>query len=488
MLACQPVGNTGHDHDSEHGHDHADQLSYVQWQAQVELFVEFKPLVLGEISRFAAHFTQLTDYKPIQEGILTVSLIVEDKGIKQSVEIASPGIFSPALKPTVAGRGKLIFDLKTPDLSRQFTIDPITVFSNSADAAAAALAQAPPADAVEFLKDQAWKIDFEVKELKKEPVHQVIHTAGEFQAVKGQEKIVAAKSGGIITYKNSKLQIGRELSNGELLLSINSGGLLTKDIREKHSVAKAKHYQAQADFERAERLLNQQIISQKEYEKRKMDYSVAKAELATISNAFSKGGQMVYANMSGIIKDLYISDGQYVEEGQALMKLTNNRKLHLQAEVSQKYSAQLGRINKVHFKTPAEEEFQALEAYNGRLVSYGKILEPGTALLPVLFELDNVGTLIPGSFAELFLLTKPIEEAIVVPRSALMRDYDQHYVYVQAGGESFEKRPVKLGVDDGFQVEILSGLSEGDLIVTQGAYQIKMASMSSAIPAHGHTH
>ena len=69
-----------------------------------------------------------------------------------------------------------------------------------------------------------------------------------------------------------------------------------------------------------------------------------------------------------------------------------------------------------------------------------------------------------------------------------MQDYSLNYVYVQTSGESFEKREVKLGVDDGVNVQILSGISEGDWVVTKGAYQIKMASMSSTIPAHGHEH
>ena len=77
---------------------------------------------------------------------------------------------------------------------------------------------------------------------------------------------------------------------------------------------------------------------------------------------------------------------------------------------------------------------------------------------------------------------------MVISKSALMQDYSLNYVYVQTGGESFEKREVKLGVDDGFNVQILSGVTEGEWVVTEGAYQIKMASMSSTIPAHGHEH
>ncbi|MCB0642999.1 MAG: efflux RND transporter periplasmic adaptor subunit, partial [Phaeodactylibacter sp.] len=158
------------------------------------------------------------------------------------------------------------------------------------------------------------------------------------------------------------------------------------------------------------------------------------------------------------------------------------------AEVSQKYLPQLKQLQSANFKTAYQEEVQSLEDYNGRLVTYGKVLEPGSTFVPVLFELDNLGELLPGSFVELYLLTKPTKNALVVPKSAVMQDYDLYYVYVETGGESFEKRPVSLGVSDGFKIQVLSGLSEGEWVVTQGAYQIKMASMSSTIPAHGHSH
>ena len=52
----------------------------------------------------------------------------------------------------------------------------------------------------------------------------------------------------------------------------------------------------------------------------------------------------------------------------------------------------------------------------------------------------------------------------------------------------YQKREVKTGADDGARVEILSGLKEGEKLVTQGAIHVKLASASNAIPAHTHNH
>jgi RND family efflux transporter MFP subunit len=498
MLACQPVQPSGHahgeethSHDEEGDHSHADEgaVSVTKWTDQVELFVEFKPLVVGEVSRFAAHFTRMSDYKPIREGSVTVSLIVGGKGIRQTVESpSSPGIFNPGLQPTSSGVGQLIFDLTTPGFSERVVLENITVFANAAEAAAAMPGEDASGDAVDFLKEQAWKIDFAIEQVHRQPIHEVIHTSGEFQPVKGEEKIIAAKSSGIVFFNNAKLQEGREVRAGDPLFIINSQGLVQANLEEKYKVAKARLDKTKANFERAEDLLTRQIIGQKEYEQRKMEYSVAEAEFQTLTKSYSAGGQSITSSMSGIIKNIMVSDGQFVDEGAPLMEITNNRRLILQAEVSQKYLPLLGRVKSANFKTPYQQEVQSLEDYNGRLVTYGKVLEPGNSFIPVLFELDNLRELIPGSFVELFLLANPIENALAVPKSALMQDYNLQYVYVETAGESFEKRPVKLGVDDGFYVQVISGLSEGEWVVAKGAYQIKMASMSSTIPAHGHTH
>ena len=59
---------------------------------------------------------------------------------------------------------------------------------------------------------------------------------------------------------------------------------------------------------------------------------------------------------------------------------------------------------------------------------------------------------------------------------------------VQLSGESFERRSITIGKRNGENVEVLKGLEAGDVVVTTGAYQVKMASMSGTTPAHGHEH
>ncbi len=493
------MSSCAHEH-GEGTHTHGDKthapheaelepFAFTIWTKKSELFVEFPPFIVGEESRFAAHFSEMVNFKALQAGEVTVRLREGTKSLKENSVSApsSPGIFRPAITPEKQGVYDLDFFLKTDSFSDTITISDLTVYPNE-DAAMAANPPQPEGDEVSFLKEQAWKIDFAIEQVKRQPIREVIHTSGEIQPVKGEEKIIAAKSSGIVFFKSKNLQEGRDVRVGEGLFSISSKGLLQSNMEEKYQVAKARVDKTKADFERAENLVNEQIIGQKEYERRKMEYTIAQAEFQTLTGSYNAGGQSVTATMTGIVKNVMVSDGQFVEEGTPLIEITSNRRLLLQAEVSQSHLPKLRMVKSANFKTSYQKEVQSIDDYNGKLISYGKVIEKGRHFIPVLFELDNLHELIPGSFVELFLLTNPIEKELVISKSALMQDYSMNYVYVQTGGESFEKREVKLGVDDGVNIQILSGVTEGEWVVTEGAYQIKMASMSSTIPAHGHEH
>jgi membrane fusion protein, heavy metal efflux system len=88
----------------------------------------------------------------------------------------------------------------------------------------------------------------------------------------------------------------------------------------------------------------------------------------------------------------------------------------------------------------------------------------------------------------LFVETARVENTLSVPGAAIVEEDGRPIAFVQLSGETFEKRDLELGIRDGNQVQVLSGLTEGERVVTKGAYAVRLASVSSAIPAHGHVH
>ena len=75
-----------------------------------------------------------------------------------------------------------------------------------------------------------------------------------------------------------------------------------------------------------------------------------------------------------------------------------------------------------------------------------------------------------------------------IAKSSIVNDNGQHVVYVQVGGESFERRNIQTGISTGDYIEVTSGLSEGEHVVSKGAYQVLLSAVSPAAAGAGHAH
>jgi multidrug efflux pump subunit AcrA (membrane-fusion protein) len=107
--------------------------------------------------------------------------------------------------------------------------------------------------------------------------------------------------------------------------------------------------------------------------------------------------------------------------------------------------------------------------------------------VPIIFEFDNRGSIVGGTYAEVYLLGKGSRNAISLPIEAITEEQGVYYVYIQVDEDGYMKRQVELGDNNGERVEILSGVNAGERVVTKGAYNVKMAATSTEIP-HGHQH
>jgi multidrug efflux pump subunit AcrA (membrane-fusion protein) len=124
-----------------------------------------------------------------------------------------------------------------------------------------------------------------------------------------------------------------------------------------------------------------------------------------------------------------------------------------------------------------------------RLVSIGRMVDEKTRTVPVTYEVDNRDhRLALNQTVFLRLLLTTADNAPVIPESALIDEAGRPVVFVQTAGETFLRRPVKIGVRNGGMVQVKEGLQAGDRVVTKGAYLIRLSTMSSAVPAHGHVH
>jgi RND family efflux transporter MFP subunit len=326
-----------------------------------------------------------------------------------------------------------------------------------------------------------------VETLTKQPFTPAIHVGGQILGAQGEEQQLSAHVAGIV-HLTRAFNEGQSVSKGQALMTISADKLQDGSPAERARIA---FEQAKAAYERGSRLVESQIISQKEYERLKAEYEQAKLGYEALASQSSKGGVTVTAPLAGYILRPLVKEGDYVEVGQPLVSVARSTRLRLQADVPAKYYSQLATVRSANFKTAYDDTVYALSGeggLDGRLLAYGRSAGDAAGYIPVTFEFEGRGGIVPGSYVEVWLTGQADQPTLVVPQSAVTEEQGLHFAYVQLDEEGYQRREVTLGGTDGQRFEIVSGLNEGERVVTKGAIHVKLASASNAIPAHTHEH
>lgn len=485
VMAC---GRHGH---GEHDHDHVDNLQLTSYNDDFEVFAEAAPFAVGHESDILAHFTHLNNFKPLEEASVTADLIIGSDVVTQTLESpARAGIFKFTLKPEKEGEAKLVFHVKTPDKTSELTIGGIIVFADEHDAIHAAHdALITGTNAASFTKEQSWKVDFTTEEVRKEPFGQIIRAIGQIQPSLGDERIVAAKTGGVVLFPGDNVVEGRAVGAGQTLFTIDGSGMADNNLSVRFAEAQNEYNRARAEYERKAELAKDRIVSQSELLRAKTELDNARVSYNNLQKNFSAGKQSVNSPIGGFITSVMVRNGEYAAAGQPVLTVSQNKNLFVKAELRPRYFENLNTISTVTFRLLQNKATYTLDELGGRIVSFGKSADINNPLLPVVFQIDNRAGFLSGSFIEMFIKTQTQDETLTVPNEAIVEEMGNYFVYVQLTPELFEKRPVKRGETDGIRTAITEGLSQGERVVGKGAILVKLAQSAGAIDPHaGHVH
>ncbi len=339
-------------------------------------------------------------------------------------------------------------------------------------------------DEIVFTPEQAAKTDFEVQAIAPGRFSEVIPASGRILAAAGDEMTLVAPVAGIVSFADRQLAEGKSVAASATLFHISSRNIASGDALARDASAYRK---AKADLERADKLLADKIVSQSEYDALKAVYEDAKAAYDALAGNVSEKGAGVRTRIGGYVTSIAVGEGDYVETGQQLATVSQNRRLLLRAEVSQRYMGRLSNIRSANFTLPYSDRVWSLDELGGKLLSVSRSVVPQTPLIPVTFEFDNNGQAMPGSYVDVRLLGVEEDNVLSIPVTAISEQQGLYYVYVQIDEEGYVRREVKLGADDGLRIRVLAGLEPGERVVVHGAVNLKMAAASGAIP-HGHEH
>lgn len=341
-------------------------------------------------------------------------------------------------------------------------------------------------DEIIFTEHQAKDAGLTFDTIAPRSFRNVIKVSGQIVSSQGDERKISATANGIINFVNPSLTDGASVTAGQALFTISTKGISDGDLAASVRIA---YETAKKEYERAEALIKDKIISQKEYEQAKAAYEKAKADLNSVGGRTAVSGATVSAPISGYLISPLVKQGEYVSVGQTIATVSQNRRLQLRADVPQRYFDRLADITSANFELPYSSVIYSVENLNGKLTSFGRTSADNSYFIPVVFEFNNPGDILAGSYSEIYLLGKEKSDVLSVPEEALTEEQGLYFVYVKLDNEGYLKKEVVPGATDGIRREILSGIKSGDIVVAKGSTHLKLAANTGQIPeGHSHSH
>lgn len=336
-----------------------------------------------------------------------------------------------------------------------------------------------------FSPEKAAAVGLQTEEVQVAPFEEAVKVSGRLATPTNKVQSVVAAMSGVIKLQRA-LNEGSAVRRGEVLAHISISGMAATDPVE---TARIQYEAARKEYERAQGLIDNQIVSAQEMEQITLRYQTAKTQYEALQGKKADDGCIeIKAPQDGYVNGLSFGNGDYVEAGQALFSVSQTQHLLLQVDVPERYWSRLGSIHGANFVPAYSETTYRLADLNGRLLSVGRTSDTQTGYVPVVFSFDNKAGLVSGAYADVYLLLSDRQQALSVPLSAVTEEQGLYYIYVRLDEDCYMKREVSLGQSNGERVLVRSGLHSGETVVTQAALQVKLAGSATVIPGHTHNH
>jgi RND family efflux transporter MFP subunit len=468
-------------------------VSFTAWGRTFELFVEFEPPIAGRAVKFIVHLTRMSDFKPVRQGRVRITgAYANDESVTvESDTLIRDGIFTPRVIFPDSGECLLALSFQGGEKTESFTIGRFRIHPVGMEIRTGSDG---PADVIAFLKEQQWNTDFATQPAEVRPIRASVTATAMVKPRQNSYAFISSPVSGIVSVQEkSRLVVpGQRVSGGDILAVLHPP-LGSEDAWTQRL---AEFQRAQKDYQRAIRLRGTQALSEREFEAIEQDFLTRKAGMESLRSAFEAdsagleiaGGFGIQAPFSGVIADVRVYPGQKVDTGERLMSLVDPGRVWIQANLHDREYYRLETIGGLTLRVPGLDRELHVAKRDLAVIARSEMVDPETRTYPLIIEVANPGrTLKIGQALTAVLYADAKESRLAVPRSAVFEDRGRTVVFVQAGGESFERRVVSTGEADQEWIGIGDGLRSGERIVTRGGYMVKLAGTTETI-GHGHAH
>lgn len=260
---------------------------------------------------------------------------------------------------------------------------------------------------------------------------------------------------------NIYLKEGRPVEAGDLLLKINDSELQAQLQRAKYRLQLAEQRK-----ERQAKLLEKGGISQEDYDATSNEVNVLRSEVDLIDAQIEK--TEIRAPFTGNVGLKYISEGSYITPTTRIASLQNIDPVKIDFSVPERYAGQVTEGSTILFSVQTADS-----TFEGEIYAIEPEVNRDTRSLQIRAVSENrEALLLPGSFANIELILETSDDALTVPSISLVPELEGQFVYQYQNG-NVKKQPVETGIRSESLVEITSGLSPRDTVLTTGLMQVR---------------
>ena len=228
------------------------------------------------------------------------------------------------------------------------------------------------------------------------PFRGVLEVSGRIMPAPEDETTVVASVPGIVSFAAPLIE-GSRVNEGSPMFTISSRHLQDGDPVQR---ARIEYETARQEYERAARLVEDNIVSRQEYEAAKGRYETARLTYEALASNDGENGTVVKSPIRGYVRNCLVKEGDYVTVGTPLA----NR---------------LPGVNDANFKLSYGDRVYSTTELGGRLLGYGRSTDETNAYIPVTFAFNGTEDILPGAFAQVWLLSAERDGVISLPVEAV---------------------------------------------------------------------
>ncbi len=333
--------------------------------------------------------------------------------------------------------------------------------------------------------DDIKTLGIKTEKVTKQNLDETIKTTGQIEEIPKNHFDVNSSVQGVI--KSVLVDLGDIVKTTQPLIIIQSTEV--SKLQAEIDQLKAELELAKINYEREKTLFEKGISPKKDFDAIKAILTSGEAKLSAqesnlkiltnLSSDAEHGEFNVLAPKTGTITERNIAVGQVVNQNQILFRGIDLSYVWANGDIYERD------VNKVKL---GQKVFVTLDGnpdkkFEGKITYIGSIINKDVRTLPVKATLDNKNALLkPGAFIQIEIYTGEKNKSIVIPRTALVESdkeetdgNHEHIVYIEDLNKKslFIPRKIQVESHDSNSVEVISGLADGEIIVTEGAYQLQ---------------